>query len=160
MADLIKKTQMTTGGPVFVYVDEKADKIVRITPMDLDGNDAASWKIEARGRTFQPPRKTTYSPYTAGFKSMIYSNRRNLYPMTRVAFDPNGERNEEKRGESGYVRISWDEALDIVSNEIRRSKREYGPGSVVIECSSHHLWGHVGYRHSRHGLFIRFQGQP
>ena len=53
MAELTRKTQMTTGGPVFVYVDEEADKIVRITPMDLDDTDAPSWKIEARGRTFQ-----------------------------------------------------------------------------------------------------------
>jgi trimethylamine-N-oxide reductase (cytochrome c) len=148
MTKLSKKTQMTTGGPVFVYVDEEKDKIVRMTPMDLDENDAESWKIEARGRTFQPPRKTTYSPYTAGFKSMIYSNRRNMYPMKRVDFDPNGERNEEKRGESGYVRISWDEALDIVTSEIRRIKREYGPGAIAVEPSSHHLWGFVGYRHS------------
>ena len=62
---------------------------------------------------------------------MIYSNRRNMYPMKRVDFDPNGERNEEKRGESGYVRISWDEALDIVANEIRRDKREFGPGAIA-----------------------------
>ena len=39
MAELTRKTQMTTGGPVFVYVDEEADKIVRITPMDLDDTD-------------------------------------------------------------------------------------------------------------------------
>ena len=45
MAELTRKTQMTTGGPVFVYVDEEADKIVRITPMDLDDTDAPSWKI-------------------------------------------------------------------------------------------------------------------
>ena len=149
---------MTTGGPVFVYVDEEKGQIVRMTPMDLDNSDAESWKLEARGRTFQPPRKTTYSPYTAGFKSMIYSNRRNLYPMKRVDFDPNGERNEEKRGESGYVRISWDEALNIVANEIRRNKREHGPGSVVMECSSHHLWGYIGYRFSSMLRFMNTVG--
>ena len=126
--------------------------------MDLDKDDAESWKIAARGRTFQPPRKTTYTPVTAGFKSMIYSKRRNLYPMKRVDFDPNGERNEEKRGESGYVRISWDEALDIVANEIRRIKREYGPGAMVIEPSSHHLWGTIGYRHSTLFRFMNTVG--
>lgn len=144
MGKLVKKTQMTTGGPVFVYVDEEQDKIVRITPMDLDDDDAASYKIEARGRTFTPPRKTTYTAFTAQFKSMIYSDRRNLYPMKRVDFDPNGDRHEENRGISGYERISWEEALDIVCNEIRRIKRDYGPGAMVIEPSSHHLWGTVG----------------
>ena len=28
MAKLSQKTQMTTGGPVFVYVDEEKDKII------------------------------------------------------------------------------------------------------------------------------------
>lgn len=44
MGKLVKKTQMTTGGPVFVYVDEEKDKIVRITPMDLDDDDNSSKK--------------------------------------------------------------------------------------------------------------------
>ena len=57
MGNLVRKTQMTTGGPVFVYVDEEQDKIVRITPMDLDDDDAASYSIEARGKVFTPPRK-------------------------------------------------------------------------------------------------------
>ena len=92
MGKIVRKTQMTTGGPVFVYVDEEKDKIVRVTPMDLDDDDADSYKIEARGHVFTPPRKTTYTAFTAQFKSMIYSDRRNLYPMKRVDFDPNGDR--------------------------------------------------------------------
>jgi len=148
MAKLSRKTQLTTGGPVFVYVDEDKHKIIRMTPIDLTEEDAASWKVEARGKVFTSPRRSTYNSYTAGFKSMIYTDRRVLYPMKRVDFDPNGERNEEKRGESGYERISWDEALDIVCNEINRIKREYGPGAIMLANSSHHLWGNVGYRHS------------
>ena len=49
---------------------------------------------------------------------MVYSPDRLLYPMKRVDFDPNGERNPQNRGTSGYERISWDEALDIVAGEI------------------------------------------
>ena len=62
-----------------------------------------------------------------------------------VDFDPNGERNPQNRGKSGYVRISWDEALDIVATEIKRQKRLYGPGSITFPMSSHHQWGNVGY---------------
>ena len=40
--------------------------------------------------------------------------------MKRVDFDPNGERNPQNRGKSGYVRISWEEALDLVADEIKR----------------------------------------
>ena len=133
----------TNGGPVFVYV--KDGRIIRITPIDFDDEDAESWTIEARGKKFSPPRKTTLSPYSFALKSMIYSKDRLLYPMKRVDFDPEGERNPENRGISGYERISWDEALDMVANEIKRVKRDYGPGSIMNGSGSHHLWGILGY---------------
>jgi trimethylamine-N-oxide reductase (cytochrome c) len=60
MGEIKKLTNGTTGGPVFVYVQD--GRIVRITPMEFDDGDAASWTIEARDRKFQPPRKTTISP--------------------------------------------------------------------------------------------------
>ena len=65
--------------------------------------------------------------------------------MKRVDFDPNGERNPQNRGNSGYERISWDEALDIVASEIKRQRSEHGPGAMAIYHSSHHQWGNVGY---------------
>jgi len=139
-------TRYTTGtnsGPLFVYV--KDDKIIRITPIDLDDSDAESWTIKARGQSFTPNRKTTVNPYSMALKSMVYSNNRNLYPMKRVDFDPNGERNPQNRGISGYERISWEEALDIVSSEIKRQKKTYGPGSIAMPIPSHHQWGNVGY---------------
>ena len=69
---------------------------------------------------FTPPRKTTLAPHGQNAKSIVYSPDRLLYPMKRVDFDPNGERNPQNRGKSGYVRISWDEALDLVADEIKR----------------------------------------
>ncbi len=152
----VRLTNSSTGGPVFVYV--KDGKIVRITPMDLDETDPQGWTIEAHGKTFIPPRRTTLHPYTSGFKSMIYSNRRNLYPMKRVDWDPHGERNPQNRGYSGYERISWDEALDLAVYEINRIKRESGPASIMSTPSSHHMWGNVGYRHSAYFRFMNIVG--
>jgi trimethylamine-N-oxide reductase (cytochrome c) len=156
MGKEVRMTNSSTGGPVFVYV--KDGKIVRMTPMDFDETDAPSWTLEARGRKFTPPRKTTVSVYTQGFKSMIYSDKRNMYPMKRVDFDPNGNRNIQNRGISGYVRISWDEAIDIVCSEINRIKREYGPAAILSTPSSHHMWGNVGYRHSTYFRFMNMMG--
>ena len=126
--------------------------------MDLDETDAPSWEIEARGRTFKPPRKTSVSVYTQGFKSMIYSDKRLMYPMKRVDFDPNGNRNIQNRGISGYERISWDEAIDIVVSEVNRIKRAHGPSSILSTPSSHHLWGNVHYRHSTYFRFMNMMG--
>ncbi len=95
--------------------------------------------------SFTPWRRATVNPHAMTLKSMVYSDKRLLYPMKRVDFDPNGERNPQNRGISGYERISWDEALDIVANEIKRQKREHGPAAMAIYHSSHHQWGNVGY---------------
>ena len=41
-------TSNTNGGPVFVYVRD--GRILRITPIEFDDDDAEPWTIEARGR--------------------------------------------------------------------------------------------------------------
>ncbi len=134
---------MTNGGPVFVYV--KDGKIIRMTPIDFGDDDPPPWTIEARGLKLTPPRKTTLAPHGQNAKSIVYSPDRLLYPMKRVDFDPNGERNPQNRGKSGYVRISWQEALDLVAGEIKRLKSTYGPGVMAVSHGSHHTWGNIGY---------------
>ena len=140
---VVRYVNNTNGGPVFVYVKE--GKIIRITPIEFDDDDAEPWTIHARGKAFTPPRKSTINPYVLGLKSLIYSPDRLLYPMKRVDFDPQGERNCHNRGVSGYERISWDEALDIVAGEIKRVKRDHGPGAIMNGNGSHHTWGNIGY---------------
>lgn len=135
----------TNGGPVFIYV--KNDKIIRFTPVEFEKDEAerGSWTISARGHDFTPPPQTSLSPHSLASKSTVYSKDRLLYPMKRVDFDPNGERNPQNRGISGYERISWDEALDIVGSEIGRVKKEHGNGAILSSHSSHHNWGNIGY---------------
>lgn len=146
----------TNGGPVYVYV--KDGKIIRMTPIDFSDDDGETWTLKARGKEFSPPRKTTISPHGLASKSLVYSKDRNLYPMKRVDFDPNGNRNQQNRGISGYERISWDEALDIVESEIKRMNRSYGPGAILAARSSHHTWGNVGYYISAYQKFTNIIG--
>ena len=157
VGDGVKRyTNMTNGGPVFIYV--KNDKIIRITPIEFDDKDPETWTISARGKTFKPPRKTTLAPHGMNWKSMVYSPDRLLYPMKRVDFNVNGKRNQKNRGISGYERISWDEALNIVTNEIKRVKKDHGPGAIVNSHGSHHTWGNVGYYLSANFKFINAVG--
>ena len=139
----IRYTTNTNGGPLFVYVKE--GRILRVTPIDFDSTDAASWSINARGKRFTPWRRTTANPYSLALKSQVYSEKRILYPMKRVDFDPKGERNPQNRGISGYERISWDQALDIVAGEINRQKTVHGPGSIALQHHSHQQWGNLNY---------------
>lgn len=152
---VMRYTNGTNGGPLFVYV--KDGKILRITPMDLEADDAPSWTIEARGRKFTPPRRTSLASHGMCQKSMVYSKNRLLYPMKRVDFDPNGNRNTQNRGKSEFVRISWDEALTIVTNEIKRCKAK-GPGAIAVSNGSHHQWGNLGHYLSAFNRFWNLVG--
>src|SRR5262249_57162972 len=121
---------MTNGGPVFVYV--KDGKIVRMTPIDFDQSDPQPWTIRARGLELTPPRKTTLAPHGQNAKSIVYSPDRLLHPMKRADFNPNDNRNPQNRGKSGYVRISWEEAIDLMASEISRMKRDHAPGAIAV----------------------------
>jgi trimethylamine-N-oxide reductase (cytochrome c) len=146
----------TNGGPLFVYV--KDGKIVRTTPIDFDESDTPGWTIKANGKTYTPPHRATAAPHAMCWRSMIYSKDRLLRPMKRVDFDPNGERNLQNRGVSGYEPISWDEAFEMVASEIKRVRREHGLGAVLSARSGHHTMGNIGYYISANSRFMNSIG--
>jgi molybdopterin guanine dinucleotide-containing S/N-oxide reductase-like protein len=149
-------TQCTCGGAVFVHVND--GRITRIRPIVFDETDAPSWTIEARGKRFSPPKKTTPVWFATAERSRIYSENRIRYPYKRVDFDPKGKRNPENRGKSSYERISWDEALDIVAGEIKRIRETYGPAAITACTASHHNWGLLYYKQGPMPRFFRTLG--
>jgi molybdopterin guanine dinucleotide-containing S/N-oxide reductase-like protein len=144
-------TNLTNNGPVTVYVNDGV--VTRIRPLVAAEADFRPWVIEADGKKYSPPQKFNVAPMVLAERRRLYSDERIKYPMKRVDFDPNGERNPQNRGKSAYERISWDEALDIVSGEIARVKKTYGSSAISGMTSSHHNWGIVGYKM---GPFMRF----
>ncbi|MBN1189725.1 MAG: molybdopterin-dependent oxidoreductase [Dehalococcoidales bacterium] len=149
--------QCTVGGPVRVYVED--GKIKRMRPIIFDDKeDAPSWVINAHGRKFTPPRKTTLQSYEVPERMRVYAENRIKYPMKRKTFDPNGERHPEMRGKDEFVRISWDEALDIVAGEIKRIRQTYGPAAITAMTSSHHNWGFLHYKLGPLGRFFNLLG--
>jgi trimethylamine-N-oxide reductase (cytochrome c) len=138
------------GNPA--VVDVKDGEIVRIKPLHYDWKydpkEFNPWKMEARGQTFVPGMKTLLPPFQLAYKKRVYSPNRILYPLKRVDWNPNGERNTENRGKSGYVRISWDEALDIIASELKRIKEQYGPEAVLSQTDGH---GETKAIHTAHG---------
>jgi trimethylamine-N-oxide reductase (cytochrome c) len=146
----------TVGGVVRVTV--KDGVITRMRPIVLTEEDGGHWKIEARGRTFTDPRKTTLNPYVVGERMRVYAENRIKHPMKRKNFDPNGERHPELRGKDEYVRISWDEALDLVASEIKRVRQNYGPAAITAFPSSHHNWGLLYYKMGPQPRFYNILG--
>jgi len=142
----------TNAGPVHVYVED--GKVVRIRPLIADPDEFELWQIEAGGKNYSPPSKFNIAPYVLAERNRLYSEDRIKYPMKRVDFDPNGNRNPQNRGISHYERISWDEAVDIVAGEIKRIGETYGGPAITGLTSSHHNWGIVGYKMGPYQRFM------
>jgi molybdopterin guanine dinucleotide-containing S/N-oxide reductase-like protein len=150
-------TGCTQGGPVSIHV--KDGKIIRIRPLVFGENeDVPTWTLEAKGRRFSAPRRVAIAPYVLTQRARTYSANRIRYPLKRVDFDLNGDRHPETRGKSGYERISWDEALDIVAGEMKRVRATYGTEALMARCSSHHEWGDIGYYFRSWGRFFHLLG--
>jgi trimethylamine-N-oxide reductase (cytochrome c) len=102
--------------------------------------------------------KSLIPPLSLGYKNRVYSPNRILYPLKRVDWDPQGNRNTEKRGKSGYVRISWDEATDIIVSELNRIKQTYGMEAVFSQSDGHAETKTVHAAHGCHRKLLRLLG--
>lgn len=60
----------------------------------------------------------------------VFGADRIKYPMKRKNWAPGGG-NKELRGTDEWVRITWDEALDILSSEVKRIREKYGVASIL-----------------------------
>ena len=153
-----KTVYKTTGhcgfgsGSNTAAVDVKDGRIARIRPLHLDDKyteeELNPWKLEVRGHTLTSGTVTTLPPFAIGYKKRVYSKNRVPYPLKRVDWDPNGERNPQNRGISGYERISWDEAAQICADEIRRVIDTYGNPAVFCQGDGH---GETKIMHGGHG---------
>lgn len=133
-------------------VDVKDGKMLRIRPAryyeKYTREEVNPWVMKARGKTFEPSSKSLAPPLSLAYKKRVYSPARIRFPMKRVDFDPQGERNPQNRGVSKYVRISWDEALDIIVSEMLRVKEKYGPTAILNQSDQH---GENKVVHGPHG---------
>ncbi|MFX0020961.1 MAG: molybdopterin-dependent oxidoreductase [Candidatus Hermodarchaeota archaeon] len=76
------------------------------------------------------------------YRQRVYSDERLKYPLRRVG----------DRGLGIYERITWDEALDEVSNKIKDIKRKYGNSAILFVPGG----GNQGMLHGviSHGLML------
>ncbi|HKJ27004.1 MAG TPA: molybdopterin-dependent oxidoreductase [Anaerolineales bacterium] len=74
------------------------------------------------------------------------------YPMKRKNWEPGGGK-KELRGQDEWVRISWDEALDIVASELQRIKDKYGNEGIFSPGG-----GEIGRTLTLFGGFVARQG--
>jgi len=105
--------------PLRMYV--KDGVITRIETDDCENTDRqlrACW----RGRAY---------------RHWIYHPDRLKYPMKRVG----------EKGSGKFERISWDEAMDTIVNQLKRVKENYGNSSIFFSSA-----GHMGALHTSAAL--------
>jgi len=97
------------GGRCLLKVFVREGVIVKIETDDRPGDSVADPQLRAclRGRAYRHRQ---------------YHADRLKYPMKRVG----------KRGDGKFERISWDEATDLMAENLRRIKEKYGNESIYV----------------------------
>jgi len=150
------------SGPA--VIDVRDGKMVRVRAVHLedygfDKDYMKPYSITVDGKTLEMQLKSTQSPSSLGYKGRVYSPNRIKYPLKRVDWEPGGVNvNPQNRGKSKYVRISWDEATDMIASEINRIQGTYGNFAILAQGDGH---GEGKVVHGPHGCqtqLLRFTG--
>ncbi len=103
----------------------KGGKVVEMKPLESD------------------PRPTDM---VNGIKGLIYNPSRIKYPMARADWLDNRDKADRTtRGDNRFVRITWDEALDLFHEELERVQTTYGPSGLFAGATG---WRQTGQFHS------------
>jgi trimethylamine-N-oxide reductase (cytochrome c) len=152
----------TGAGGNTAAIDVHNGRIIRIRPFKYNCKDTHDklipTNIEVNGKVLQSSMKTLLPPHSMAYKKRVYSPNRIPYPVKRVDWDPSGERNPQNRGKSGYKRISWDEALELISAEIKRVVAEYGPEAILAQADGHGETSIVHPSHACNTLLLKHLG--
>jgi len=106
----------------------------------------------------QPFEKDEHpSPIIDGITDSVYDATRIATPVVRRSWLEDGPgANTERRGGEPFVSVSWDEALDLVSEELRRVRDTYGNESIF---GGSYGWSSAGRFHHAKTQLQRFLGR-
>ena len=123
----------------------------------LTGSHWGAFRAKVQGG-----RVVGYTPWekdlfpTAQLKGVIdsiYSPTRIKYPMVRRAYLEKGPGSDPaSRGTGDFVRVSWDQALDLVAKELQRIEKTYGPAATF---AGSYGWKSPGKLHNCQNLLRR-----
>jgi anaerobic selenocysteine-containing dehydrogenase len=105
-------------------------KIVRSLPFYIP-DDVRLYEIKTSRGNFSRRRKEVQMPLAYAWKRRVHSAERVKYPLLRNDWSPDNP-NPQTRGSSGYSRISWEQALDIIVGQLNRIREKYGSMEPVL----------------------------
>ncbi|MBY8136017.1 trimethylamine-N-oxide reductase TorA [Vibrio fluvialis] len=90
-----------------------------------------------------------------GIKGIIYSPSRVRYPMVRLDWLKKHKYSAETRGNNRFIRVTWDEAIDLFYRELERVQKQYGPWALHAGQTG---WNQTGAFHNCTAMMQRAVG--
>ncbi|MDF7679710.1 molybdopterin guanine dinucleotide-containing S/N-oxide reductase [Enterobacteriaceae bacterium ESL0689] len=121
---------------------------------------AAHWGpiwVETEGEHILSSRGALATPVANSLQTVVrdqvYSKTRVRYPMVRQGFLAAPDCPQGVRGQDQFVRVSWQQALDLIDAQHRRIRQCYGPSSIF---AGSYGWRSCGVLHKAATLLQRY----
>ena len=122
-----------------------------VCPKDCFGSCSLEVEVEkgkvvkVRGNCNSPVNQGRICVKGKNYPNMVYGPERLLYPLQRIG----------KRGKGEFKRISWERALDIIYEKLKKLREQYGPESVLY----YNRFANLGVmKNCAHGFWYQFGG--
>ncbi|WP_330984762.1 MULTISPECIES: molybdopterin guanine dinucleotide-containing S/N-oxide reductase [Enterobacterales] len=121
---------------------------------------AAHWGpmlVETDGDTVLSSRGALAGTFENSLQSVVrdqvHSKTRVRYPMVRKGFLASPASPQGVRGQDEFVRVSWDDALNLIHSQHQRIRETYGPSSIF---AGSYGWRSNGVLHKAATLLQRY----
>ena len=132
MAAAKENTTFTMSHWGAYYVESRDGRVTKVTPFERDPEP---------------------SPLIEAMPGVVHHDSRIARPMVRRGWLENGHASDtDGRGTEPFVAVSWDEALELVANELARTKAAHGNEAFYAASG----WGSAGAFHSAASQMKRF----
>ena len=130
------------GARHMLVAHKKGDVIVRLS------TDDGSYQGDPYGTDTEEVPQVRACLRGRSYRARLYSPERLLYPMKRVG----------KRGEGKFKRVSWDQALGEIADQMVHLKNTYGPTAILDQSYAGASYGVLHKSDQIEGLLARFLG--
>ncbi len=132
MAAAKENTTFTMSHWGAYHVESRDGRVTKVTPFERDPEP---------------------SPLIEAMPGVVHHDSRIARPMVRQGWLENGHTSDTAgRGTEPFVAVSWDEALELVANELARAKATHGNEAFYAASG----WGSAGAFHSAASQMKRF----
>jgi trimethylamine-N-oxide reductase (cytochrome c) len=123
------------AGPSLLIGARRAEAQAAASGVALQGSHWGPFHAVVEGGKFVTAKALPLDPHPTdmleGIPDSLYADSRIRYPMVRRGFLENGPRaGDATRGAEDFVRVSWDQAIDLVSKELARVKTDHGNKAI------------------------------